>query len=258
MGGLPVTTVASGGLAVSDTGGGGPLGLCVTEVAKGGLAITKVAAGKGMGVVFVTQAGVIVPPVPPVTYVTLDPATVAAVTLSGGNLVATSTGTSSPDQGARVADAAAKTTGKYYFECVTTLGTSGINIGVGVATIASTYTGMGNSGTTGVIVFHAGNIYSNGSFTGLNTGTLSTTCSAVDFDNRRAWFRGTAAGNWNGSGTANPATNTGGVVVPAGMLAPILTFGGTGGFSGNIRTLNFGASAFSGAVPAGFTSGWPT
>jgi hypothetical protein len=55
----------------------------------------------------------------------------------------------------------------------------------------------------------------------------------------------------------NPDTGTGGVVIPAGTIVPIVVFGGGGGVPNNVVTANFGASAFSGAVPSGFTSGWP-
>jgi len=80
---------------------------------------------------------------------------------------------------------------------------------------------------------------------------------AVDLDNRKIWFRLAPSGNWNASGTANPATNTGGYTIPAGTMVPFVTFGGTAGTAGHALTANFGASVFSGAVPAGFTSGWP-
>jgi hypothetical protein len=40
-------------------------------------------------------------------------------------------------------------------------------------------------------------------------------------------------------------------------MVPFVTFGGSPGSANNVITANFGASAFSGAVPSGFTSGWP-
>jgi hypothetical protein len=200
--------------------------------------------------------------VPAVTSVTWDSATVSAVTLSGGDLVATNTGTTSADQGARVATASGKTSGKYYFEVAITTGTSGANVGIGVGTTSSTYTGLGNNGAGGNMVFTSGNIYANGTFTGLVTDALSVGTVAgiaVDLDNRKAWFRKAPSGSWNAiSGTANdPASNTGGVTIPAGTMVPFVTFGGTGGAANNVRTAKFGATAFTGAVPSGFTAGWP-
>jgi hypothetical protein len=251
-----VVTVASGGLPVVELAAG-KLGLPVTEATNGrGIAVTKVVGMPGLPVVFDT-IGVL----PPVTYATWDAATATAVTLSGGNLVATNTGTTSPDQGAKVASAASKTSGKYYFEMTVNAKTGAGNGGFGIGTTASTYTTIGSSSTVGTIIYwQPGNIWANGSYTGSsltaipNGGIVGV---AVDLDNRRVWFRVTPSSNWNGSGTANPATNTGGIVVPAGTMVPFVTFGGTLGVANNIITANFGASAFNGAVPAGFTSGWP-
>lgn len=252
--GLAVVTVAAGGLpVVESTAGGTP----VTEAANGrGVSVTKVAA-LGLPVVFET-----IGLAAPVTYPTWDAATVASVTLSGGNLVATNTdGTSNANQGARGANAVGKTSGKLYFEETFTNVTGGGNCGVGVGTTASTYTGMGGNGTAGGIVFRAsGNIYGNGLNSGVSLGARSFTDVigiAVDLDNRKIWFRVSPAGNWNNNVANNPATNVGGITIPAGTMVPFCTFGGAIPFSGNVVTANFGASAFSGAVPAGFTSGWP-
>lgn len=193
-----------------------------------------------------------------VAYATWDAATVTAVTLSGGNLVATNTGTTSADQGARVASASGKTSGKYYFELTFTTMLGGVNIGAGIGTTASTYTNLGNSATTGVIQYQVGSIYANGSSAGITFGGLSSGTIievAADLDNRRIWFR-PHGGNWNNNASYNPATNVGGITIPAGTMAPVCVFGGSVGASGNKFTANFGASAFSGTVPSGFTSGW--
>lgn len=194
------------------------------------------------------------------TPVTWDPATVTAVTLSGGNLVAANTGTTSPDQGAHVVTTAAKNSGKYYFEVTwTTVLSSGGNLGIGIGTISSTYTSMGNGGTTGIENYRGGSYYSNGVQVSAGTGAYAqgtVACVAADLDNRSFWTRTNAGGNWNGSGTANPATNTGGYAIPAGAMIPFATFGGSSGVAGNVITANFGASAFVGAAPSGFTAGW--
>lgn len=191
-----------------------------------------------------------------------DAATVTAVTLSGGNLVATNTGTTSADQGVHVAFASGRTSGKYYFEGTLTSVYAAGNYGIGVGTIASTFTNMGTSAITGALVYHvSGNIWANGSTTGSNIGVIGSTSIigvAVDLDNRKIWFKKVsgAPGNWNGSGAADPATNVGGITVPAGTMVPFLTFGGSSGTAGIVHTVNFGASSFTGAVPSGFTSGF--
>jgi hypothetical protein len=256
--GLAVVTVAAGGLPVVDVTAIAPrTGTPVTEAVNGrGVSVTKVAA-RGLPVVF-EMIGV----APGVTYATWDAATVTAVTLSGGGLVATSTGTTSVDQGAHVASATGKTGGKYYFEITWTTVNAGGNVGLGVGTTTSTYTGMGNGGTTGVLFYKGFNAWS----MGVKILTWSASLPivdersgiAADLDNRKFWFRNAStAGIWNNSGTANPATNTGGLTIPAGTMVPFCTFGGTLGGAGGIFTANFGASAFVGAVPAGFTPGWP-
>jgi len=254
--GLAVVTVASGGLPiVESTVGGTP----VTEATNGrGVPVTKVVGKPGMPVVFET-IGVVAPPV---VYATLDPATITAVTLSGGNLIATNTGTSSTSQGAHVVSTSGKIAGKIYFEATFTniIGAGGANQGVGIGTVASTYAGMGVSATTGIMMFKGGPIYSSGTNTGITFSLRSNgdiIGIAINLDNRRGWYRVAPSGNWNNNVANNPETNIGGVVVPAGTMIPFLTFGDTGGQVGNITTINFGASAFVGAVPAGFTSGWP-
>jgi len=192
----------------------------------------------------------------PAAMVTWDTVTASNVTLSGGNLVVTSTSTST-NQGAHVDAASAKTAGKYYFELTLTSNASvGGNNGIGIGTTASTYAAMGSNATTGNMTFASGNVYAGGAIqSGINIGTFATgqiVGLAIDLDNRRAWFRKAPAGNWNASGTANPATNTGGIVIPAGTMVPFVTFNATS----NTWTVNFGMAGFTGAVPSGFTSGW--
>jgi hypothetical protein len=233
-------------------------GTPVTEAANGrGVAVTKVVGKPGLPVTFETiGAG------PGTTYATLDAASVTAVALSGGGLVATNTGTTSTDQGAKAIAASGKTSGKYYFEVTwTTVFAGQGNLGVGIGTSASTYTGMGNNATTGDQAFQSGSTYSNGSIVGSGTGRVWASGFvmgiAVDMDNRRIWWRQSPASFWNGLAPNDPTTNVGGMVIPAGTMVPFVTFGGTGGVANNVLTANFGASAFNGAVPSGFTAGWP-
>jgi hypothetical protein len=246
---IPVKTVASGGLPVMDATVGSMAGITVTE-APGGMAVMKVSAG-GLPVTFVSPVGG--GGGGGTTYVTLDTATAANVTLSNGNLTVTSTGTTANEQGAR--SIVTKTTGKHYFEATIVAGGS---FSVAVCTAASTYTNLNQSGaSTGVVMFcFNGQIWSAGANSGSSLGGRSVgdkIGAAVDLDNRKIWYRVAPSGNWNGSGAANPATNAGGVTIPTGAMLPAFCFN-TATTSG---TANFGASAFTGAVPSGFTSGWP-
>jgi hypothetical protein len=115
---------------------------------------------------------------------------------------------------------------------------------------------MGNSGTVGNMLFTAsGNLWANGSNTSITLGARASgnvIGIATDLDNREIWFRVAPSGNWNNSGTADPATNTGGITIPAGTMVPFCTFNA----SPITFAANFGASSFTGAVPSGFTSGW--
>lgn len=91
-----------------------------------------------------------------------------------------------------------------------------------------------------------------------------TLCFAADIPSGLIWFR-TNGGNWNNSGSANPATGIGGINFRTGDdgasgtafgigPGPLFVGGNNGGSSGNTATINLGTSAFAQAVPSGFTS----
>lgn len=195
--------------------------------------------------------------------VTWDAATAVAVTLSGGGLVATNTGTTSTNQGVRVANANGKTIGKHYFEITQTVINSGVNAAFGICTIGSTYPNLGTAptaATVGNLAFrNNGNLWANGVNTAITLTSFGTVGQfgsvAVDLDNRQVWFR-RFTNNWNNDVAANPATNTGGILIPPGIMVPFCTFGGTTGVAGSAITANFGATSFNNVVPVGFASGW--
>jgi len=204
----------------------------------------------------------------PVGGTTWEPATISNVVLSNGDLTARCTLDTSTNQGARVADTAGRTSGKYYFEiqASTIFAAFSTYFGVGIGTTTSTYSGMSaGHGVTGVMIYrNDGNIWSNGAIVGY-IGPLSiftpTVFIAVNLDDRKIWFRNlptgsSSPGDWNGDVSADPATNVGGVTIPAGVMVPFCTFGGPGGAAGDEWTANFGGSAFVGVVPTGFLSGW--
>jgi hypothetical protein len=70
---------------------------------------------------------------------------------------------------------------------------------------------------------------------------------AFDLDARLVWVR-VAGGNWNGSGSANPATGAGGlsIPIPAGPLTPAAEIGSVA------LTINSGQDAFAHTPPDGF------
>jgi len=184
---------------------------------------------------------------------TWSPADVSHIVLSGGNLVA-----SSNFSAAGVRAVNGLSSGKYYWEyTLTTLGQ--FTNTVGLALIGASYASLSGN-MVGVVGLGtgSGDIWVN------NTTSLDSLGAraqgnvigvAADFTARLIWFRVAPSGNWNGSGAANPATGTGGVNISAlsGALFPM--FGVNGG--GDVVTANFGDSAFVGAVPSGYTAGWP-
>lgn len=180
------------------------------------------------------------------------------VTLSNGNRTATHN-TSTSNSGAR--STTQKSSGKYYFEF--TLTTNVNSDVVGIMTAAATYTNMVTNGTNGGYLYRSGSIWSNNASAGMNLGGRANgdiIGVAVDLDNDRIWFRvvSPSVGNWNGSGTADPATNVGGANLSnytATTLAPAVGFAAT---LNTVTTMNAGNAAFTGTVPSGFTSGWPT
>jgi SPRY domain len=171
----------------------------------------------------------------------------ANITLSGGNLTATGTTV------ACVRTISSHLSGKYYFEVTAT--SVGTNAGIGIANSTHALTAYLGSDTASIsydknggIFYNNANIYANGAYVNGNV-----ICVAVDIDNGKIWWR-IGSGNWNNSGTANPATNTGGITLsPSGPYFPCIQTE-TGG---DVVTANFGDSSFTGTVPSGFTSGWP-
>lgn len=189
------------------------------------------------------------------TNVTWDSGYQTGITLSG--LIATATAAG----GVRAISGQAS--GKYYFE-ITINTLSGLtSIGLLPSSVPNNSSGTGLQ-TTGYAGLRVGNnqTYINGTLVGTSLGTAAAgtvVCLAVDFDNQRIWCRYGAAGNWNGSASNSPTVPSTGASFAAfahiGVsLLPFVAFSGAGGKV----TANFGDTAFTGAVPAGFTSGVPT
>ena len=184
----------------------------------------------------------------------------AGISLSGGNLVAQGT---AANQAVRAIDR--RTSGKFYWEVTPTVSVANIGIGVANGAVAlsslssvNAATSIGcawatNSGAVGTLHID-GNQYLS-VIGALVAGT--PICIALDFDNCLIWFRNGAAGNWNGLAGANPATTSGGYTSPFGATLagyPLSLHTSTG----STHTANFGDTAFVGAVPSGFTGGFPT
>lgn len=150
--------------------------------------------------------------------------------------------------------------GKYYWE-YTFVNVTSSSTGVGIAIATAPLGTLSSNATGGIMVYKGGTTWLNGAS---NANTIgfpsngSVVCVALDVSSKLIWFRLGAGGSWNAtSGTANnPATGTGGISLSA-LATPYFPaccpFASADSISGN-----FGQSAFVGAVPSGFTSGWPT
>jgi hypothetical protein len=180
----------------------------------------------------------------------------ASVTLTGSNLIATSGAAGT--FGVRAADK--QITGKFYWEVTCNIITAA-NTGIGIMSpSASLSAGFFTSGFTGSCgLIRTGLIYLDGTNTAAAAfGTIANGTVvgiAFDVDARLIWFRLGAAGNWNNNAAYSPVTGTGGVVTNLGRGIPAFP-AAVFTANGDQTTANFGDSAFVGAVPAGFTSGF--
>jgi hypothetical protein len=176
----------------------------------------------------------------------------AGITLSGSNLIATNN--SSSTSGVRaVANA---TSGKFYWEYTCNTFTFSANA-VGVARSSMSLTG-GPGDTGNFCVTTTGAIYANGTSTGVNVGSITAgalVCIAIDATAHLGWIRLGPTGNWNNSGTANPATGVGGITIPFDAANPFYPWLSTSNLNDQV-TANFGASGLTGVAPSGFTAGF--
>lgn len=242
---IPVVTVASGGLPVTELAAG-KYGVPVSEATnKFGRAVTKVAAG-GMPVVYDT-IGIVVPFV----GTTWNPADkTAGMTLTNNNLT-----TSSSISNSGVRSIKGVSAGKYYVEFTATWLSGSTSVGVGIAS-----TLFSAVPTNQCSVLLTGNINLNGSNTGKTLGALGAGAvigMALDASGKLIWFRKGAAGLWLGSAGADPAAGIGGQDISAIAAGALFCWISQGSSTGEVTVANFGASAFVGAVPSGYTAGWP-
>lgn len=184
------------------------------------------------------------------SFTTWDPANKGPnVVLSNGNLSVTVT---SGYAGAfqNVKALASASSGKKYFEWKSDLQqTFGLP---GICNGSQSMDGEFLGGTANSVGFVAdGRVY----VANVNVSTIQTyaqgdtVCVALDIGNQMIWFR-TNGGNWNNSGTADPATNVGGIDISA-VSGPYFP-GGQINNDADAFTANFGATAYAQAIPSGF------
>lgn len=146
----------------------------------------------------------------------------------------------------------AKTTGKWYYEAVST-GTIG-NCGIGIVSPTADMSTIATTQNNFVNVAN-GIVFDN---TGGNIGTFFTAwvandvcCVALDADNKRIWYRKNS-GNWNGTAGNDPTTNVGGFSISwiaAGVaIFPVCAFNAA---SSLLETAKFAGAPVS-TIPIGF------
>ncbi len=171
-------------------------------------------------------------------------------TLSNGGLTATSaiSGTTIPC--ASFINSGASS-GKYYCEWTGSQTTGSLVVGLAETTF------NGDVGaTTGVFSLGGdGNFYINATSAGaLGSVGTSTMGMAIDLNANLGWFR-LGSGNWNGSGTANPATGAGGIDISS-LTKPVCPIGGQTIANFVVMALNTGQASYANAAPTGFGN-WP-
>jgi hypothetical protein len=181
------------------------------------------------------------------------------ITLSGGNLIAT-VNTASPDNHMVGGTAAINGSDKAYWETLITVNPGPDFGGVGIAAIGADYTAGAwhgfNADTIGI--YPDGNAYCN--FNGVGapisggfapySGVPTNVQLALDRSLTKIWQR-LAGGAWFPSG--DPALGTGGFDYSPFLGGVDVVPGATLYQPNGSATVNFGASAFANAPPAGFS-----
>jgi hypothetical protein len=167
-------------------------------------------------------------------------------TLSNGNLTATHDGSSTS---AAVRGTPGRAQGKRYIE-FTLVSVNTMQLGFADASHALT--------SELTVTTHAvGYASSDGKIT-QNSSVLLTAATAaqndvlgvaIDMDAHLLWVR-VNGGDWNNSGSADPAAGTGGASILSGTLYPALSNNGNNSVA---ATINDGLAAFTRAPPAGFS-----
>jgi len=174
----------------------------------------------------------------------------AAVTLSGGNLIATDPTSAT----AGVRGTKSHSSGKWIFE-IAKNADFGANTYIGFATAAQVLTAANTTAAFGCLPNRSGSLWYHNTFP-ISCQSFSSAKPAdfaVDLTANLAWYS-LNCGIWNNSGAANPATGVGGIDISAVFAGnpafPYTLFDSSGGNS----TLNVGASPFNCSIPAGFSA----
>lgn len=222
-----------------------------TDVSTANFGATAYSGVKPTG--YANWPATLVPSPAAITPTTWNPADkTASMGLSASNLIATPSGANS---GVRAISN--KSSGKYYFEYVSVT-SSQVNDFYGLIqpalALPKIASAAGTTGLNGLTVPYVNGSSPQGGAIGSGPTFLYI---AVDLDNDLIWFKcnSTSGSLWN-AGSANPATGVGGYSLASLSTQPLAPYCGFV-TTGTALTANFGATAFAGFVPFGFTAGWP-
>lgn len=173
----------------------------------------------------------------------------AGVTLSGGNLVATITATSSNVAANRTL------TGLSYFEITATTMPNVASIGIcnrSFSFSSGTLLGANNNGlgyrTGGTVVLNGATLATIAAYVAGNVirGAVNPLLSLI-------WFA-VGAGNWNNDVSANPATNTNGIDFSTMSLGPLRPAAGATFSTNHVLTAAFSSGGWAFSAPSGYSS----
>jgi Putative phage tail protein len=176
-----------------------------------------------------------------------------SISLSNGDLTATASG----GVGNRaVRSTTWRTITKVYFEVLYTKINGGSQIGCGLALATADLALYAGNAKDGIAVncLGGGAIWKDQASTGISLGTAvdgQRHCIAVDLSVMRFWAR-LDSGNWNGSGTADPAANVGGIDIAPVFAGQHVYAAQPMSVFNDSATANFGATTFAHAMPSGF------
>lgn len=200
---------------------------------------------------------------PPTVTAAFDPIVVpAGITLSNGNLTATST-----VAGWQTTRAiAGQSVGKFYAEA--TINALTDSVGLGFCNASELNSAELGSDTNGIMIFAgatAGIFYNGGVAQNVGSPPIQGQVLgvAIDLVSKLVWFYNPQTQQWNGDvlNNQNPATGLGGlpitpVALPGGVAGPVYLAASLEGV-GDAVTLNAGATPFVNPLPSGFAS-WNT
>jgi hypothetical protein len=143
-----------------------------------------------------------------------------------------------------------QSTGKFYWEIRIDTFTAG-SIEIGMCKSAWDENSTILNTANGSVVRNDGLFGYNGTnITGSAYVATDVVSVALDLTNSKIWFR-TNSGIWNGSGTDNPATNTGGLSI-SGFATPAFACAWLNGANNQAITARFSSSDWTVGAPSGF------